>query len=72
LATLLPTADAHQRAGLLATFYVLSYLAFSLPALAAGVAVPLIGLDSVAYIYGSVVIALAIISMIASLRDGRR
>ncbi|WP_441240990.1 MFS transporter [Tardiphaga sp. 768_D3_N2_1] len=71
LSTLLPTAEAHQRAGLLAAFYVLSYLAFSLPALAAGVAVPYAGLAVVAYVYGAVVILLAIISMIASLRSER-
>jgi hypothetical protein len=69
LSTLLPTAEAHERAGLLATFYVISYLAFSLPALAAGVAVPYVGLDGVAYVYGAVVIVLSIVSMIASLRD---
>jgi predicted MFS family arabinose efflux permease len=68
LSTLLPTAEAHQRAGLLATFYVISYLAFSLPALAAGVSVPLVGLAVVAYVYGAVVIVLAVISLIASLR----
>jgi hypothetical protein len=33
--------------------------------------VPLIGLDTVAYVYGAVVIVLAIISMIASLRSKR-
>ena len=71
LSTLLPTAEAHQRAGLLAAFYVLSYLAFSLPALAAGVAVPYAGLAVVAYVYGAVVILLAIMSMIASLRGER-
>lgn len=71
LRALLPTAEAHQRAGLLATFYVLSYLAFSLPALAAGVSVPLIGLAGVAYVYGAVVILLAVISMIASWRGDR-
>lgn len=71
LSTLLPTAEAHQRAGLLAAFYVLSYLAFSLPALAAGVAVPYAGLAVVAYVYGAVVILLAIMSMIASLRGDR-
>jgi MFS family permease len=48
LSALLPTAEAHQRAGLLATFYVLSYLALGLPALVAGASVPLIGLDIVA------------------------
>ncbi|HEY8336916.1 MAG TPA: MFS transporter [Tardiphaga sp.] len=68
---LLPTAEPHQRAGLLSTFYVLSYLAFSLPAVAAGLAVPTLGLSTVAYVYGAVVIALAAISMVASLRSER-
>jgi hypothetical protein len=39
--------------------------------LGAGALVPLIGLDTVAYVHGAVVIVLAIISMIASLRSGR-
>jgi len=69
LSTVLPTAEAHQRAGLLATFYVISYLAFSLPALAAGISVPFVGLAVVAYVYGTVVIVLAIISLIATLRS---
>src|SRR5229473_1568556 len=69
LSALLPTAEAHQRAGLLPTFHVLSYLALGLPALVAGASVPLIGLDTVAYVYGAVVIVLAIISMITSLRS---
>ena len=60
-----------ERAGLLATFYVMSYLAFSLPAVAAGLSVPLIGLSAVAYAYGAVVILLAVISLVASVRSGR-
>lgn len=71
LGTILPTAEAHQRAGLLATFYVMSYLAFSLPALAAGLAVPVAGLATVAYVYGAAVIVLAIASLIASARVAR-
>jgi hypothetical protein len=67
LRALLPTAEPHQRAGLLSAFYVQSYLAFALPALAAGLSVPLIGLSTAAYIYGAVIILLAIISMFASL-----
>jgi Major Facilitator Superfamily len=64
---LLPTAEPNQRAGLLSAFYVQCYLAFSLPAVAAGLSVPAIGLSTAAYIYGAAVIALALISMIASL-----
>jgi Major Facilitator Superfamily len=71
LRALLPTAEPHQRAGLLSAFYLQSYLAFALPALAAGLSVPLIGLTAVAYLYGAVIILLAIISMFASLWSGR-
>jgi hypothetical protein len=65
---LLPTAEAHQRAGLLAAFYVESYIAFSVPAVAAGISVPLFGLTTVTYVYGVAVIVLAAMSMVASLR----
>ena len=71
LRALLPTAEPHQRAGLLSAFYLQSYLAFALPALAAGLSVPLIGLTTVAYLYGAAIILLAIISMFASLWSGR-
>jgi hypothetical protein len=64
---LLPTAAPDQRAGLLSAFYVQSYLAFSLPAVAAGLAVPLVGLSVAAYVYGTVIIVLAGVSLIASL-----
>ena len=68
LRALLPAAGPHQRAGLLSAFYLQSYLAFSLPAVAAGISVPLIGLSTAAYVYGAVIILLAVISMIASFR----
>ena len=71
LRSLLPTAEPDQRAGLLSAFYVQSYLAFSLPAVAAGLSVPLIGLSTVAYLYGAVIILLAVISMMASLWTDR-
>ncbi|CAN5156802.1 MFS transporter [soil metagenome] len=69
LRTLLPTAEPHHRAGLLSAFYVASYLAFSLPAVAAGLLVPQAGLATVAYVYGAVVIALTLVSMAASVRS---
>ena len=71
LRTLLPTAEPHQRAGLLSAFFVESYLAFSLPAVAAGLSVPYAGLATVTYVYGAVVIVLSMISMVASLRSAR-
>ena len=48
-----------------------SYLAFSLPAVAAGLSVPLIGLSTAAYLYGAVIILLAVTSMTASLQTDR-
>jgi hypothetical protein len=71
LRSLLPTAGPHERAGLLSAFYVQSYLAFSLPAVAAGLSVPLIGLAAVAYLYGAVIILLAVVSLTASLWTDR-
>lgn len=68
LRTLLPTAEPDQRAGLLAAFYVMSYLAFGLPAVAAGLSVAIFGLANVAYVYGASIIILAIASMIALIR----
>jgi hypothetical protein len=68
LRALLPTAGPHRRAGLFSAFYLQSYLAFSLPAVAAGLSVPLIGLSTAAYLYGAAIILLAVTSMIASLR----
>jgi MFS family permease len=52
-------ASGH-RAGLLASIFVVGYLAFSIPAIAAGIAVGGIGLERTAEIYGVVVIVLAI------------
>ncbi len=64
LRTLLPLAKLHERAGLLSAFYVISYLSFSLPAIAAGLAVPKLGLPETATIYGIAVIGLALVSLI--------
>jgi MFS family permease len=71
LRALLPTAEPHQRAGLLSAFYLQSYLAFALPAVVAGLSVPQIGLSTTAYLYGAVIILLALISMMASLWTDR-
>ena len=71
LRTLLPTAEPHQRAGLLSAFYLQSYLAFSVPAVVAGLSIPEIGLSTTAYLYGAFIIVLAFASMIASLWTDR-
>lgn len=68
--TVMPHAEAHERAGLLSAFYVEGYLAFSLPAIATGLLAPLAGLPLAADVYGAVVIGLAIASLLA-MRFGR-
>ena len=52
-------APADQRAALLSAVFVVSYLAFSVPAIIAGAAVTELGLRTTAEIYGGVLIAIA-------------
>ena len=59
LRSLVPLAEAHERAGLMSTFFVLSYLAFSLPAIAAGLLAGRIGLQAASVGYGLLLVALA-------------
>ena len=66
--TVMPHAEAHERAGLLSAFYVEGYLSFSLPAILTGLLAPLAGLPLAADVYGAVVIVLAIVSLLAMLR----
>ncbi len=65
LRTVLPLAAPDERAGLLAAFFVQSYLAFSLPAILVGLAAPTLGLPLATYIYGGAVIVLALASAAA-------
>jgi hypothetical protein len=66
--TVLPYAEAHERAGLLSAFYVEGYLSFSLPAILTGLVAPIAGLPLAADIYGAVVIVLALGSLLAMVR----
>ena len=61
-----------HRAGLLAAVFVVGYLAFSLPAIAAGLAVPAIGLARATEIYGGVVIVLALVAVASVTLQARR
>lgn len=58
--TLSVLAEPGERAELFATVYVVNYLAFSLPAIAAGLAVSPLGLRRTATVYGVVVILFAV------------
>jgi MFS family permease len=63
--TVVPLAEPDQRAGLLAAFFVQSYLAFSLPAILAGLLAPMLGLPLTTYLYGGAAILLALASAAA-------
>lgn len=56
----IPLVAPGERAGLLASMYVISYVAFSLPAVLAGLAVSRYGLLPTARVYAVVVLALAV------------
>lgn len=64
--SLLPLAAPAERAGLLATFYVESYLAFSLPVILAGLAAPRLGLLLTTYGFGAAIMLLAAASILAT------
>ena len=66
--SLVPLAAPHERAGLMASFFVLSYLAFSVPAIAAGLAVGLCGLKPTAMGYGVMLVAMALAALLAMKR----
>jgi len=64
--TVLPAAQPHQRAGLLSLIYVVSYLGLGVPAVLAGVLVVYGGgLRTTALQYGTAVIALAAVALVA-------
>jgi Major Facilitator Superfamily len=63
LRVLLPLAAAHERAGLLSAYFVESYLAFALAAIAAGLAAPHFGLVTTALFYGSALALSALVTL---------
>jgi MFS family permease len=66
--SLVPLALPHERAGLMSAYYVLSYLAFCLPALLAGYLARNLGLLTTTDGYGVVLIVLAVAALLLSLR----
>jgi predicted MFS family arabinose efflux permease len=70
--SIMSLAPAAERAGLIAAIYVVSYLGFSLPAIAAGVAVTHQGLLHTTNVYGGAVMALAVWAAAVSVVRHRR
>ena len=67
--SLVPLALPHERAGLMSAYYVLSYLAFCLPALLAGNLARTFGLVATTDGYGAVLMVLALSAMVSLLRS---
>ena len=65
LRVILPMAKSNERAGLLSAFYVESYLAYSLPAICLGLLAPVIGLKLTSYLFGAVLSALPLATLVA-------
>src|SRR5262249_38991688 len=72
LRSVLAHAQPGERAGLLSAYFVVGYLSFSLPALAAGFLAPVVGLTRTADFYGAGVILLAISTLVVNLLRHRR
>ncbi len=68
LRSLVVLASPAERGGLMAGFFVLSYLAFSLPAIAAGLAAGYFGLHATALGFGLTLLVLALAALVLMLR----
>ncbi|MDP9345241.1 MAG: hypothetical protein M3P44_05900 [Actinomycetota bacterium] len=66
------SAQAHERAGLISAVYVVSYTAFSIPAVLAGLAATEWGLRRTALFYATAVVLLATAALIAYRRVAAR
>ncbi|WP_426606941.1 MFS transporter [Pantoea anthophila] len=65
LKIIMQLAESHERAGLFSAFLIKSYLAFALPAIAAGIVAPHLGLTRTAWCYGMTILVLAMVSLLA-------
>lgn len=62
--SLVPLAEPHERGALMSSFFVLSYLAFSLPAIAAGLSAGLFGLQATGIGYGVVLVVTVLLALL--------
>jgi MFS family permease len=71
VATITHGVGAGHRAGLLASIFVVGYLAFSIPSIAAGVVAGVVGLTRTTEVYGTVVGVLALVAVVGLVRARR-
>jgi MFS family permease len=72
LRLIFPLAAAHQRAGVVASIYLVSYLAFGVPVVIAGQLASPFGLVPTVFWYSTVTVLLALVSLRAQLKLGRQ
>jgi MFS family permease len=71
LRSLVPLAPPQERAALMAGFFAASYLAFSLPAIVAGLFTSRIGLQATALGYGSAIALMSLFTLAAAVRNAK-
>ncbi|WP_116449610.1 MFS transporter [Blastococcus litoris] len=71
VATITSGVAAGYRAGLLASIFVVGYLAFSIPSIVAGIAVESVGLTRTTEVYGGAVVVLALVAVAGLVRARR-
>ncbi len=72
LRLIFPLAAAHQRAGVVAVIYIVSYIAFGVPVVIAGQLAGPFGMVPTVFWYSAVTVLLALISLGAQLKLGRQ
>jgi len=69
MSQLLPLAPPEQRAGLMGVYYLVSYLAFSIPTMAIGLVAQHWGLMQAIYIYAAIILSILSMSILMSIRQ---
>lgn len=69
LRSISPLVEEHERAQTFASIFVVSYLAFGIPAVVAGLLLPVLSLVTTVLLYGAVVIVLASVATVTRLRS---
>src|ERR1700744_904013 len=70
--SLVPLAEAHERAGLFSAIYLVSYVTFGVPVIVAGLFLSTIGVPAIALTFGAVTVVAAAAGVATQLATARR
>jgi predicted MFS family arabinose efflux permease len=70
--SLVPLAEAHERAGLFSAIYLVSYVTFGVPVIVAGLFLSTIGVTAIALTFGAVTVVAAAAGVATQLATARR